>query len=398
VSPSVVPTATPANEEEAAEAIRAARRDRVKLDIVGGGTRCGLGRPREGLRRLATTALSGIVFHAPAEMALCAKAGTPLATIEAALGPHGQMLPFEPMRAHALYGEAGEPSLGGLVAANVSGPRRVSAGAARDSVIGLSLVNGLGQTIKSGGRVMKNVTGLDLVKLNCGAHGTLGLIAEATVKLLPRPEIEATIVVRRLDDSKALDAMTRALGSPFGVSGAASIRAGMGREFPRTLIRLEGFAESVDYRVERLIALLADLGAKHDLRGEESARMWRAIRDVEFLVEPRERAIWRVHLAPSRAPGFLKHLGAVALDSLLDWGGGLVWIAAEASEPACEAVRAATLSAGGHATLVRAPDELRARVAVFEPPSPIVLKLSRGVKASFDPDAILNFGRMIEGV
>ena len=136
---------------------------------------------------------------------------------------------------------------------------------------------------------MKNVTGLDLVKLICGAHGTLGLVTEATFKLLPKPESEATIVIRRLDDERAVAAMTRALGSPFGVSGAASIGAGMGREFPRTLLRVEGFAESVDYRAERLIALLADLGAKHALRGEESQRLWRAIRDAEFLAEPRER-------------------------------------------------------------------------------------------------------------
>jgi glycolate oxidase FAD binding subunit len=172
----------------------------------------------------------------------------------------------------------------------------------------------------------------------------------------------------------------------------------MGREFPRTLIRVEGFADSVDYRTQRLIALLADLGAKHALLGEDSQRLWRAIRDVEFLAEPRERAIWRVHLAPSRAPAFLNALGAVALDSLLDWGGGLVWIATEPNENACEAVRGATASSGGHATLVRAPDALRSRAAVFDPPSPIVLKLTRGIKASFDPDGILNFGRMFAGV
>jgi glycolate oxidase FAD binding subunit len=392
-----LPTLAPASEEEAAEMIGAARAARTRLDIIGGDTRSGLGRPREGARHIGTAALAGVVFHVPAEMTLCAKAGTLLATIETALAEHGQMLPFEPMRANALYGGTGEPTLGGLVAANVSGSRRVSAGAARDSVIGLRFVNGRGEIIKSGGRVTKNVTGLDLVKLNCGAHGTLGLIIEATLKLLPRPEAEATIVMRRLDDVRALEAMTRALGSPFGVSGAASIRAHMGREFPRTLIRIEGFAASVDDRAARLIALLADLGAEHALVGADSGRIWRAIRDVEFLAEPRERAIWRVHLAPSRALALLQRLGAIALDSLLDWGGGLVWIATEASETACGAVRAAAVLASGHATLVRAPDELRARLAVFEPPSATILELSRGIKASFDPDGILNFGRMIAG-
>ena len=167
----------------------------TKLDIVGGGALAGLGRPRAEARRLSSAALSGIIFYAPAEMTLCARAGTTIAAIEAAIAEHGQMLPFEPMRPRALWGSGGEPTLGGMVATNLSGPRRPSAGAVRDSVLGLRLVNGLGETIRCGGRVMKNVTGLDLTKLNCGAHGTLGFLTEATIKLAPRPEAEATLVI-----------------------------------------------------------------------------------------------------------------------------------------------------------------------------------------------------------
>jgi glycolate oxidase FAD binding subunit len=387
----------PADEAEAAEAVRAALKDRIRLDIVGGGTRRGLGRPPEGAERLATARLAGIVFHEPAEMTISIRAGTPLGAVEEALAAHGQMLPFEPINHRTLYGSRGEPTIGGLVATNASGPRRISAGAARDSLIGLRLVNGRGECVKSGGRVMKNVTGLDLVKLICGAHGTLGLVTEATFKLLPRPQAEATIVIRRLDDERAVAAMTRALGSPFGVSGAAAIGAGMGREFPRTFLRVEGFAESVDYRAERLIALLADLGAKHALRGEESQRVWRTVRDAEFLAEPRERAIWRVSLQPSKAPQFVARLGAQALSHFYDWGGGLVWLASEPTESAAAAVRAALAPFGGHATLVRAPDELRARVDVFEPLTPTLARLTKGVKASFDPDGLFNFGRMFGG-
>ncbi len=392
------PTLAPADERQAGEMAREARARGDKLDIVGGGTRSGFGRPAEGTRRLSSERLAGIVFHEPAEMTLRAKAGTPLSVVEAALAAHGQMLPFEPIDHRALYGTAGEPTVGGLVATNASGPRRISAGAARDSVIGLRLVNGRGEAIKSGGRVMKNVTGLDLVKLNCGAHGALGLVTEATFKLMPKPQSEATVVIRRLDDEAGVAAMTRALGSPYGVSGAATIGPGMGREFSRTLIRVEGFAESVDYRVERLVALLADLGAEHALRGEDSQRLWRAVRDAEFLAERRDDAIWRVSLAPSKGPKFVARLGALALSHFYDWGGGLVWLACEPTQSAAARLRAVLAPLGGHATLVRAPDDLRARVEVFEPLSPALARLTKGVKASFDPDGMFNFGRMIAGM
>ena len=238
-------------EADVVEAVRAARLEGVKLDIVGGGTRAGLGRPREGRRRLSSAAMSGIVFYAPAEMTLCAKAGTRIEAIEAAIAEHGQMLPFEPMRPRPLWDCGDEPTLGGMVATNLAGPRRPSAGAVRDGVLGLRLVNGLAETIRCGGRVMKNVTGLDLTKLNCGAYGTLGVLTEATIKLAPKPEAEATLVIPELGDTKAIEALTRALGSPFGVSGAAWLASGMGREFSRTLLRLEGFADLVDYRAGR---------------------------------------------------------------------------------------------------------------------------------------------------
>jgi glycolate oxidase FAD binding subunit len=390
-----VPALAPADEAEAAEMVRG--RGRGALDIVGGGTRVGLGRPPEGAGALSTARLQGIVFHEPAEMVLRAKAGTSLATIEASLAAHNQILPFEPMDPRALYGTSGEPTVGGLVATGLSGPRRISAGAVRDSLIGLRLVNGRGQVVFSGGRVMKNVTGLDLCKINCGAHGTLGLILEATFKLLPRPEAESTIVIRRLDDAAAVAAMTAALGSPFAVSGAATIHAGMGREFPRALIRIEGFQESVDYRAEKLIALLADFGAKHALTGEKSQRLWRAIRDVEFLAEPRERAIWRISLKPSTGAECLARLAGVARDSLLDWGGGLVWLSTDPTEAAAATVRASVAALGGHATLMRAPDALRAR-DVFEPLAPELERLTKGVKASFDPEGTFNAGRMYAGI
>jgi glycolate oxidase FAD binding subunit len=388
----------PEREAEVVEAVLAARLGGTKLDIVGGDSKAGLGRPRAEARKLSSAALSGIVFYAPAEMTLCAGAGATIEAIEAAIAEHGQMLPFEPMRPGALWGAGAEPTLGGMVATNLAGPRRPSAGAVRDGVLGLKLVNGLGEPIRCGGRVMKNVTGLDLVKLNCGAHGTLGVLTEATIKLAPKPETETTLVVSGLGEPKAVEAMTRALGSPFGVSGAAWLAPGMGRASSRTALRIEGFAESVDDRAGRLAALIVDLGQVEKMTAEDSSALWRSIRDAEFIAEPRDRAVWRVSLAPSRAASFAAGLGETSLAHFLDWGGGLVWVATEATEAAAAAIRRAVAPAKGHATLMRAPESLRAAVAVFEPPSALAMRLSRAVKQSFDPDGVLNFGRMYDGV
>jgi glycolate oxidase FAD binding subunit len=388
----------PSDEAEACGMIAEARGRGERLDIVGGGSRGGLGRPPEGRRSLSSARLAGVVFHEPAEMILRARAGTKLSAVEAALDAHNQMLPFEPIDHRTLYAGGGEPTIGGLVAVNASGPRRVSVGGARDSLIGLRLVNGRGEAVATGGRVMKNVAGLDLVKINCGALGAFGLITEATFKLLPRPESEATLVIRRLDVAQAVAAMTRALGSPFGVSGAAALSPGMGRDFARTFLRLEGFADSVEYRIDKLMALFPDFDADHVLRGEDSRRLWRAVRDAEFVAEPRERAVWRVNLQPSRASEFLARLGPRALTHMFDCGGALTWLACGPTPADAAAVRAALAPLGGHATLVRAPAELRAAVEVFAPVSAPLAALTQRVKAAFDPDGVFNRGRMYAGV
>ena len=380
----------PTDETQAAEMVRAAE---GPLEIVGAGTRP-LGRPPGNGARISSAKLTGIVFHEPAEMTLRARAGTPVSEVEAALEAHDQMLPFEPMDPRVLFGTSGEPTIGGLVATAIAGPRRLSAGAVRDNVLGVRLVNGRGEVVSAGGRVMKNVTGLDLVKITCGAQGTLGLITEATFKLLPKPRAEATVVIRRLDDATAVQAMARALGSPFGVSGAAAIHAGMGREFPRVVLRVEGFENSVSYRAERLIALLSDLGAKHALTGEDSAKMWRAIRDGAFLAEPRDRAVWRASVKPSDAPAALAALGPLAHASLLDHGGGLIWFSTDPTPAAASAVRTALEKFAGHVHLIRADAALRGAVDVFPPLNAALQRLTRGVKAALDPAGRFNIGRM----
>jgi glycolate oxidase FAD binding subunit len=391
-------TLTPERESEAEKIVRSACAEGAKLDIVGGDTRRGLGRPREGERRLSSAGLTGIVFYAPAEMTICAKAGTTIEAVDETISEHRQILPFEPMRSAAIWGAPGKPTIGGMVATNLAGPRRFSAGAVRDNVLGLRLVNGLGQAVHCGGRVMKNVTGLDLTKLNCGAHGTLGFLTEATIKLAPRPEAEATLALHGLDEARGVEAMRGALGSPFGVSGAAWLQPGMGGEVARMVLRIEGFEESVDDRARRLAALLIEFGQTRLSQGDESARLWRSIRDAEFVAEPRARAVWRISIVASEAVSFVARLGGTALAHYYDWGGGLVWITTAPTEAAAASLRQALAQARGHATLMRASEELRARVAVFQPPSDLELKLARGVKASFDPGGVLNFGRMYPGM
>jgi glycolate oxidase FAD binding subunit len=383
-------THTPTTESDLCAIVAEARARKAPLAIEGGGTRAGLGRPSQTADTLSMRALDGIVFYEPAEMVICARAGAPLAQIESMLAERNQILPFEPPDHRRLYGSSGAPTIGAVAACNLSGSRRISAGAARDSLIGVRFVNGAGEAIKSGGRVMKNVTGLDLVKLSAGAHGTLGALTEVTFKLLPGP-------IEGLDDSRAIEALSQALGSPFEVSGAAHLPAGVGGDRACTLLRIENFESSVAYRIAELRKLV---GGDAVLDDSVSRETWRDIGECAFFAAPDARAIWRVSTAPSRAPDLVRLVqrnGAVA--HFYDWGGGLVWLAVEASGDAREKdVRAAVAACGGHATLVRAPEEVRAHVDVFQPLAAPLMKLTRGVKASVDPDGILNPGRMYAGV
>jgi glycolate oxidase FAD binding subunit len=387
----------PATETEVSEIVRAARAAGRPLAIEGGGTRRGLGRPLQTGDTLSLARLIGITLHEPAEMVVSAMAGTPLAVVEETLASKGQMLPFEPMDHRALYGTEGAPTIGAVAAGNISGPRRISAGAARDSLIGVRFVNGLGEAVKSGGRVMKNVTGLDLVKLQAGALGTLGVLTEVTFKVLPQPESALTLVATGLDDARAIGALSLALGSPFEPTGAAHVATG--GSAARTLLRLEGFRQSIDYRAHELRRLLAGFGHWTLQDGEASARAWREVRDVLPLAARREDSIWRISVAPSRMPALLAS-AAPGLPRLLDWGGGLGWLAVPAAETEAVAarLRAALDGTNGHATLVRAPDAVRAALPVFQPLPAAIMRLQEGIRRSFDPDGILNPGLLHAGV
>ena len=390
---------TPTCDEDIIEAIRLARSERSSIAVEGQGTKRLMGRPMQAKRVLSMQAMTGITLYEPAELVLSAKSGTPVAEVEATLAARGQMLPFEPMDYRPLLGSSGEPTMGGLTATNLSGPRRIMAGACRDSLIGTRFVNGQGEVIKSGGRVMKNVTGLDLARTMAGSWGTLGVLTEVTYKLLPRPETTLSVVFHGLNDQQAVALLAAAIGSPFEVSGAAHLPVGIDR-IAMTLLRLEGFAESLAYRAERLRVLLAPFGRCDIIDQTASTSLWAQIRDVRWFAEPRNEAVWRISVPPSKAPALLAQIAAGRrIRHLLDWGGGLVWIATASTELAgSEVIRQAVRHAKGHALLVRASEGARGTDGTFEPLAPAVLKLSTGLKKSFDPDHVLNPGRMYSGI
>jgi glycolate oxidase FAD binding subunit len=382
----------PADEAGVAAAIVAAAAARAPLAIEGRGTKRAMLRPVQAARTLSTRALTGITLYKPTELAISVRAGTPLPEIEAVLAEKGQALAPEPPDLSSLFRATEPATIGGIVATNLSGPRRIVAGAMRDHLLGVRFVNGAGEVLRSGGRVLKNVTGLDLAKLLAGSHGTLGVLTEVTLKVLPVSEATASLAVTVEGRAAGVRALSAGLGSPYGVTGAALLPDG------RALLRLEDFAESVAYRLERLSEALAPYGAVARIEAEESRALWRAVRDAALLGATPQDAIWRVSVRPSKGAGVAAALeAAFGARLLMDWGGGLLWAAGPATEAAHAALVAATLAAGGSHTLFRAPDPLRAAVAVIPPEAPGLTAIAARVKAALDPAAILNPGRMRGG-
>ena len=371
----------PESEADLAELVAGAD---TPLHVQGGGTRP-IGGPTNGTP-LTTSALTGIDLYEPGALTLVARAGTPLAEIEKALAAEGQRLAFEPMDHRGLLATTGEPTIGGVIAANVSGPRRIQAGAARDFLLGVRFVDGAGRVLRNGGRVMKNVTGYDLVKLMAGSYGTLGILTEVSLKVLPDTATVATLSIDGLDDGQAVKALSRALGSPFEVTGAAHwphAAQGAGR----TLIRIEGSEASVAYRAGELQAALAGFGEvafSHDTAANRA--LWQEVRDVAPFHD-RPGDIWRLSVKPSDAPGIVAQLSGA--QALYDWGGGLVWLRMpEGTAP--DKIRQPVDAAGGHATLIRG----NRSAGVFHPlPAPIAA-LQEGLRQKFDPKGLFNPGLM----
>ena len=388
----------PDSESATGEIVREHFRKRKPLRIAGGGTRP-VGNSVDAAQTLSTGGLSGITLYEPGALTLVAEAGTLLETIGDALSAEGQHLPFEPADYRALLGTRGNSTIGGVVAAGVSGPRRIQAGSTRDSLIGVRFVSGEGEIIKNGGRVMKNVTGYDLVKLMCGSHGTLGILTEVSFKLLPRPQATGTVMVTGLDDRAAVTALLKALGSPFDVTGAAHLQKGEDGK-PLTLIRCEGLPESVGYRTGRLKDMLAPLlPASAELAIESdparNAGIWKQVRDVDPFAA-RKGGVWRLSVKPSDGPDVVSEIaGKLGCEALYDWGGGLVWLLADAADgEAAAVIRGAVDARGGHATLFRRNTPGNGSVETFHPEQPRIAAISQNLRRQFDPAGILNPGLM----
>jgi glycolate oxidase FAD binding subunit len=399
-----VGTLAPPDEVGIAAIVRAASERGEPLAVEGFGGKAGMLRPVQAARTLSTRNLTGITLYSPRELILSARAGTPLAEIEAALAERHQHLIAEPPDLAALLGGVPGQSWGGVVATNLSGPRRIAWGAMRDHVMGIRAVNGRGEVIRSGGRVLKNVTGLDLCKLLTGSHGTLGVLTEITVKVLPAPESTGSLVIRGVDAARGVAALSAALGSPYGVSGAAWLPAWAAADIPEigegaaAVIRVEECPASVLYRLGCLSADLAAFGAVETLDDGTSRAVWRAIRDVTPIRVTAGEAVWLLSTRPSRGPLVLAAAEAAGARGFLDWGGGRVWLAGPGTVASHAAITAAVRAQGGTWTLMRAPEPLRAATDVVPAEAPALAAITRRVKAALDPAGILNPGRLYAGL
>ena len=406
-------TLKPETAEQVLDAVKWAAASESPLAVKGQGSKEGFGRAVEADCWLDLSGLTGIGCYEPNELFMTASAATTLAEIEAALRQNNQQMAFEPADLGILLGGEGDAgTIGGAIACNLAGPRRIKVGAARDHFLGFNAVSGRGETFKSGGTVVKNVTGFDLSKLIAGSFGTLAVMTEVTFKVLPAPEKTRTVLVLGLSDQDAMKAMAKALGSSHEVSGAAHLPeaaakgskvshvAGTGRSV--TAFRVEGPGPSVEHRCRALTALLGGGASVEELHSENSALLWREICDVRLLDGDggNGRQIWRLSVPPMNGAGVAEQLTAGTGASVFyDWGGGLIWLTMDATPDAGhETVRRAVEAAGGHATLVRAGADVRNRVPVFEPQTGALREITARIKEGFDPKGILNPGRMVEGV
>ena len=396
------------------QVVRAAIASEQPLEIIGHGTRRQIGQPMATNAVLDISALNAVTSYEPNELIITVQAGAPLADVQSLIDSKNQQFAFEPADTSALLGVSGSGTIGGMIGAGLAGPRRIKAGGVRDHLLGAHAVSGFGDSFKTGGRVVKNVTGYDLCKLLAGSWGTLAVMTEVTLKVMPRPESERTLMLSGLDDLTANRAMTAALGSPFDVSGAAHLPnsafrsaggtlAGLGPEGRSiTLLRLEGIAASVADRASSLGKTLAPFGSVDMLQDDASAAVWRAVRDIEpFAAGGALSAwpVWRIVCPPASGGVFGQALARdTGGDVIYDWGGGLIWAALPPKPDAQAAlVRQRVEALGGHASLIRASELVRRNLDVFHPQPGGLAALSERVRNSFDPKTVLNRGRLLRG-
>lgn len=393
----------PTTSQELIDVVAKANRDNKALEINGAGTKRFIGYETNSDIQLSLSKLSGIKEYTASELVMSAHAGTSLVEVRSALNDNGQMLAFEPADYSTLLGTTGNQTMGGIFAANLSGSRRLVAGAARDGLLGINFVNGKGELIKTGGKVMKNVTGLDLVKFLAGSWGTLGVMADVTFKVLPKPEVTATLLLHGLSDQVASKVMALAMAQPMEVSSAAhlpkplagTVADGRFAGKSLTMLRLEGLELSVRIRKEKLRKVLHEYDHVSMLDTSDSIALWTEISNVKPLHGKKDASIWRVSVAPSDGHKVVAELASKGdVDAFYDWQGGLVWIADNSCENTGAVRQAVRKVGGGYATLLQKGAAYDGTIDVFEPQNAAVAALSERIKLQFDPNNILNPGRM----
>ncbi|MHA1522856.1 MAG: glycolate oxidase subunit GlcE [Alphaproteobacteria bacterium] len=401
----------PRDDAETLALLAWAAAERKSLEVVGGATKRQISRPMQTDHVLDMSDFTGITMYEPEELVISANAGTTIREIETALAEHGQEMAFEPPKlGRWLGGTNHRATIGAAFATNLSGPRRIYAGAARDHFLGLSIVTGRGEAVKSGGRVVKNVTGYDMCKGLAGSWGTLAVLTNVTFKVLPQAETTQSLVIFGLMSEQAMPALAAALGSEHSVSGAAHLTTKVAGQSsinmvssvgqPATIVRLEGFETSVAARISALRLVLREFGEIGVLADRDSRKLWQEIRDLKVLRVAEGSVVWRISTPPMKGADIARNISIGGeSEALFDWGGGLVWLVVpKTGDGSASAVRALLARAGGHATLYHAPSELRSAVNVFQPQPEALAALTRRMKLAFDPHAILNPGRMYAGV
>lgn len=402
----------PRSEDEAAAIVADAAAKTLPLEICGNRSKGAMGRPLQVAARLSAAEMRGITLYEPNELVIAAQSGTPLSEIEELLASNGQELAFEPCsleRSVLANGHSAAQTIGGVVAVNASGPRRIFRGAARDHVIGARAVNGNGEVIKSGGRVMKNVTGYDIARAFAGSWGTLGFMTEVTLKVLPKAEETRTLICLNLADEAAISAMCKALSTPYEVSAAVHLQkplaerlsisdiAGIGESV--TALRIENFSSAVEYRTRRLHYELRAFGTIYEMDDARSRAFWTDVKRLQFL-QGGDWPLWRITTAPHQGARLVSLLRTqMECRAAYDWSGGLIWLEVPpASDANATVLRRVIAELQADAFLVRASASARASVGVFQPLAEVNMNLIRRLKEAFDPHRILNPGRMYPGV
>ena len=368
----------PDNPSALIDQVKAAAAARTPLHIVGGDTKAFYGNPTQ-VETLSTASWQGITSHEPTELVVTVKAGTPLAELEATLAEKGQCLPFEPPR----FGAAS--TIGGVVAAGLAGPARASAGGVRDYVLGLQFINGKGEWLTFGGQVMKNVAGYDVSRIMAGSLGTLGVITDLSLKVLPFAAAEATLVFQ-LSQVQALEQLHRWGGQPLPISASCWVKDATQSDAPELLfVRLRGAVAAVETACERM----AREASGQRMDNAEAGPDWAACRDqtLPFFAAPSpDLCLWRLSL-PQTAPVL-----TLPYAQLVEWQGAQRWLWAPAS--AAADIRGAAAAAKGHATLFRASADGAPGVARFDHQSATLETITQRLRAEFDPAGIFNPGRM----